>query len=59
MSRKPHVFRRHGVWFCSSGKGFPAATQGETARLAYTNWKWGGAIIPSWQTITDPIKDKS
>jgi hypothetical protein len=57
MSRKPHVFKRNGVWFCSSGKGFPASTQGETAHLAYTHWKWGGAIASSWQCLPSS-KDK-
>ena len=55
--RKPHLTRKNGMWFCASGRSFPAFSSGESAHLAYTRWKWAGMFAPSWKCLPS-AKDK-
>ena len=49
--RKPHLTRKNGMWFCASGRSFPAFCSGESVHLAYTRWKWAGMFAPSWKCL--------
>ena len=55
--RKPHLTRKNGMWFCASGRSFPAFSSGESVHLAYTRWKWAGMFAPSWKCLPS-TKDK-
>lgn len=55
--RKPHLTRKNGMWFCASGRSFPAFSSGESVNLAYTRWKWAGMFAPSWKVLPS-AKDK-
>ena len=55
--RKPHLTRKNGMWFCASGRTFPAFSSGESVHLAYTRWKWAGMFAPSWKCLPS-AKDK-
>ena len=51
MPRKPHLFKQNGIWYCASGRAFPASTAGNNASLAYTRWKWGYATSGAWEVM--------